>query len=202
MFVPECRSWKELFVYESNFIDPQPGYNGATPGCPMFENHMNALKFVLSDGWELNANTPLDIHRFLTRGIPFFEDYNSSGKYRTVDVWIGHDLCPNPILIPNLMNEWFEVTKKMMDSFLDKCGNETEARKIAWTSHHMFETIHPFIDGNGRTGRLILAKVLHDLGFDPVIIKFDDRFEYYDAIQSFRDEFWTGKQFVINNILI
>ena len=50
MFVPESKSWKELFVYESNFIDPQPGYNGGSPGCPMFENHMNALNFVLSDG--------------------------------------------------------------------------------------------------------------------------------------------------------
>ncbi len=201
MFVPEIRSWKELFVCESNFIDPQPGYVGNSPGCLMYENHMNALNFVLSDGWELNKNTPLDIHRFLTRGIPLFEDNNASGKYRTIDVWIGHELCPNHMVIQNLMNEWFDTTKKMMNSFIDRCGDESEARKIAWISHHMFETIHPFIDGNGRTGRLLLAKVLHQLGFDPIIVTFDQRFEYYDAIQNFRDQHWTGKQFHLNEII-
>jgi Fic family protein len=202
MFVPESRSWKELFVYESNWIDPQPGYNGTIPGCPMFENHMNALNFALSDGWELTYSTPLDIHRMLTKGIPFFEDRDNSGKYRTVDVWIGHDLCPNPILLPNLMNQWYEVTNKMMNSFIDKCGNQDEARRIAWISHHMFEVIHPFIDGNGRTGRLLLAKVLHDLGYDPLIVKFDDRAEYYEAIQDFRDNNWTGNQFYVENYTV
>jgi Fic family protein len=202
MFVPESRSWKELFVYESNWIDPQPGYNGTIPGCPMFENHMNALNFALSDGWELTYSTPLDIHRMLTKGIPFFEDRDNSGKYRTVDVWIGHDLCPNPILLPNLMNQWYEVTKKMMNSFIDKCGNQDEARRIAWISHHMFEVIHPFIDGNGRTGRLLLTKVLHDLGYDPLIVKFDDRAEYYEAIQDFRDNNWTGNQFYVENYTV
>ena len=202
MFVPESRSWKELFVYESNLIDPQPGYLGNSPGCPMYENHLNALNFAVSDGWELTVSTPLDIHRFLTRGIPFFEDMNSSGKYRTVDVWIGHDLCPNPILIPTLMDQWFQVTNKMINSFLDKCGTESDARNVAWISHHIFETIHPFIDGNGRSGRLLLAKVLHDLGYDPVIVRFDDRFEYYDCIQNFRDHYWTGKQFVFDDLLI
>ena len=189
-------------MYESNWIDPQPGYNGTIPGCPMFENHMNALNFVLSDGWELTYSTPLDIHRMLTKGIPFFEDRDNSGKYRTVDVWIGHDLCPNPILLPNLMNQWYEVTKKMMNSFIDKCGNQDEARRIAWISHHMFEVIHPFIDGNGRTGRLLLTKVLHDLGYDPLIVKFDDRAEYYEAIQDFRDNNWTGNQFYVENYTV
>ena len=198
MLLPISRTWKEEFVYQSGMIDPQPGYVSNAPGCKMFDNHIKALNFALSDGWELTPHTPLDIHRILTKDIPFFE--NDSGKYRTVDAWIGHDLCPNPILFPNLMNDWFTTTKKMMDKFTDLCGNEEEAKRIAWISHHMFEVVHPFIDGNGRTGRLLLAKILHDLGCDPIIVNFDDRFEYYDSIQSFRDEFWTGKMFIMENM--
>lgn len=202
MYQSSARSWKELFVHESNWIDPQPGYNGSVPGCPMFENHMNALNFAVSGGWELTSSTPLDIHRFLTREIPFFEDKGDSGKYRTVDVWIGHDLCPNYLLIPSLMEQWYKITKNMMDSFFNKCGTQGDARNIAWISHHMFEVVHPFIDGNGRTGRLILAKVLHDLGHEPLIVKFDDRFEYYKAIQNFRDNYWSGNQFLVDDFTI
>ena len=89
-------SWKHTYVVESNYIDPQPGYNGSKPGCTMYDNHMNALNFVLSDGWELNENTPLDIHRFLTKDIPFFEDHGNSGVYRKVDCTIGFEYCPYP----------------------------------------------------------------------------------------------------------
>ena len=55
--------WKNIYVAESNRIDPQPGYSGLYPGCKIYDNHLSALNFVLSDGWELNENTPLDIHR-------------------------------------------------------------------------------------------------------------------------------------------
>ena len=66
---------------------------------------------------------------------------------------------------------------------------------------HMFEVVHPFIDGNGRTGRLILNKVLNDLGQDPLIVKFSDRFSYYDSIQEFRDYSFTGNDFYLGEIL-
>jgi excinuclease ABC subunit B len=141
--------------------------------------------------FELKESTPLDVHRLLTKGIPFFEDCNMSGQYRTTSVWIGIDMCPKFVLLPSLMMQWYECTKKWMDS----CQDKKSAYNIAWASHNMFEVVHPFIDGNGRTGRLLFNKVLVELGCDPVIFQFDDRYEYYECIQEFRNSYWNGMQF-------
>lgn len=193
MKLPISKSWKEIFVIESSLIDPQPGYPCSRPGEIMFDNHMNAIEFVLSKGWELNENTPLDIHRILTRGISFYEDRGDSGKYRTCDVWIGENKCPTPYLVPILMkNDWHENTKNLMNKVY---AGEMKAIDAAWISHHIFEIIHPFVDGNGRTGRLLFNKFLFDCGEEPHVIFWEDRFIYYDSIEEFRTNHWTGKQF-------
>jgi Fic family protein len=188
-------NWKDVYVIESNRIDPQPGYSGLYPGCRMYDNHLSALNFVLSDGWELNKNTPLDIHRFLTKGIPYFEDSGNSGTYRKVDCFIGIETCPYPYQLQNLMIFWYEKTKELMNLVYE---NKMVAKDCALISHHIFEVIHPFIDGNGRTGRLLINKVLQDLGEEPIIIMFDDRNKYYDSIQNFRKTYWTGKYFTLD----
>ena len=55
--------------------------------------------------------------------------------------------------------------------------------------HLDFDGIHPFIDGNGRTGRLILNLMLMQNGYPPVSMKFADRRRYYDCFDSrFRNE--------------
>lgn len=188
--IPRCHTFKHLFIEESNAIDPQPGYDGNHPLCPLYINHMAALDFMLNKDWELTVNTPLDVHRILTKGIKFFEDRGMSGIYRNCDVFIGNEICPNAVKIPELMNVWFKETKQMMQN------EEMSAMEIAWTSHHMFEVIHPFIDGNGRTGRLLLNKILIQLGHDPVIINYSDRFQYYDAIKFFRYHHFEDGKFV------
>ena len=51
--------------------------------------------------------------------------------------------------------------------------------------HLEFESIHPFIDGNGRTGRLLMNFELMQNGYPPINVKFTDRKRYYDAFDSF-----------------
>jgi Fic family protein len=53
---------------------------------------------------------------------------------------------------------------------------------VAAEAHTRFVSIHPFIDGNGRTGRLIMNLILLQNGYTPVIIKNDKRVNYLDAI--------------------
>ena len=183
--------WKDIFVIESNKIDPQPGFTGDSKDCQMFKNHMNALEFATAIEFELKDSTALDIHRFLTKGIPFFEMNGMSGKYRENGVWVGGHECPKFHLIPHLMSSWYSCTKKWIETSLDY----QTCLRAAWASHNMFEVIHPFIDGNGRTGRLLFNKVMVEMGYDPVIFYYEDVQSYYECIQNFRDLFWTGSNF-------
>lgn len=55
---------------------------------------------------------------------------------------------------------------------------------MAAIAHYKFVYIHPFIDGNGRTGRLLMNLLLMQAGFPPVIIRVEDRPAYYEALKG------------------
>ncbi len=92
------------------------------------------------------------------------------------------------------------VQPYLIEPKMNELLTENEARKATMTTveriarfHLEFEGIHPFIDGNGRTGRLILNLELISEGFPPINVKFTDRKRYYDAFDAYYRDGDAGK---------
>lgn len=76
-----------------------------------------------------------------------------------------------------------------MEQLLEQYYNNTEhiVTKLA-RFHIEFESVHPFIDGNGRTGRLLVNLELMKAGYPPIDIKFADRIAYYNAFDEYHSK--------------
>jgi len=104
-----------------------------------------------------------------------------AGKYREHLVRIVNHLAP----------DWQDV-KKLMNNlvkFINKSKVGTNAVEFAARAHHRFEKIHPFGDGNGRIGRLLMNAILWHSGYPMLIIEYKKRKSYYRAFQKDEEEF-------------
>jgi Fic family protein len=162
-------AWKVRFVLESNKIDPQPGYQNV-PGDPRYDDHMAALEAAIAAGEAKQLASPLVLHQLLMQH--FKEMKNWSGVYRMYDVIVGSHPCPDWSLVPGLMKHWHDVVQS-------RILGGVPAEKTVWDIHIAFERIHPFIDGNGRTGRLLMVNHALCLGLEPWIVEYDKVKDYY-----------------------
>ncbi len=109
------------------------------------------------------------------------------GVYRKIPVKImgAYTEPVQPYLIEPKMNEL------LLENERRKSTMSTIERVARF--HLEFEGIHPFIDGNGRTGRLILNLELIRTGYPPINVKFTDRKRYYDAFDTYYRDGDAGK---------
>lgn len=137
-------------------------------------NHAAAIDFiekVVQKKEILCLDDILSIHRIILQSI----DPTNAGVFRTVMVRIlgSNTVFPNYLKVPILMTEFMSWLTTTQDHPV----------KIAAIAHFKLVSIHPFVDGNGRTARLLMNLLLLQQGYPLAIIKKEDRKAYIDSLE-------------------
>ena len=140
--------------------------------------HKEAFQYVqtlVSENLPLTEKIIKDIHYLVLS-----DKKDDRGVYRNV-----------PVRIMGASNEPAQpyMIRPKMEQLLIEYHENTEDIITKLAKFHIeFESIHPFIDGNGRTGRLLVNLELMKAGYPPIDIKFTDRLSYYKAFDDFHSK--------------
>ncbi|WP_374246801.1 Fic family protein [Zoogloea sp.] len=180
-------SLSDLLLYE---MDAQPGV--PIDDVQEVSSYVHALDHGLArlrDGLPLSRRLLCEVHQALMtagRGIQ-----RSPGEFRRNQVWIGGHRADEAHFVPpppDRLDDCFAA----LERFLNDVDGPTAPVIKAALAHVQFETIHPFMDGNGRLGRLLIPLVLVEAGVlqEPLLylsVFFKrHRQTYYDLLQQVR----------------
>ena len=179
------------FTYNSNAIEGNTltlketalALEGMTIDQKPLKDHLEAVghrdaflyvQDVAKQELPLSETVIKNIHALVLMNRP-----DDKGVYRRIPVRImgAYTEPVQPYMIEPRMTELLSANEERKNTM-------TDIERIA-LFHLEFEGIHPFIDGNGRTGRLILNLDLIRNGYPPINVKFTDRKRYYDAFDAF-----------------
>lgn len=167
-----------LSIYETKVVLE----DGITIGGKTVREHLEVLNIRGALGWlesAARAQTPItedtirDLHQIVMQGILPDE----AGQYRRVPVYIRGALHvpPNWIKVPDLMRTFSEQLQQ---------NTGDHPVRVAAGAHIELVRIHPFIDGNGRTARLLTNLLLVRAGYPPALYTTDHRRDYMQALDT------------------
>lgn len=190
--VANLREWFKIeLTYTSNAIEGNTlsraetalvVEKGITVDGKTLQEHLEAVNHAQAFDWvmqrihstkkDITERTILDLHQLILQKI----DDIDAGRYRTVPVRIAGStvIMPNAMKVPDLMNEFISWLQTSSDHPLT----------VAVDAHFKLVSIHPFVDGNGRTARLLMNLLLMQSGYPPAITRKEDRKQYIARIEK------------------
>lgn len=172
-------------------------------------NYVKAIKYAI----ELSNELPIcsryikQIHKVLMNGVRGNEKY--PGEFRKTQNWIGTigSTIKNAKYIPPNVEDTVECMS-LLDKYINEDSDIDDLIKIALI-HYQFETIHPFLDGNGRIGRLLIIVYLmskNKLSYPCLYISYylkRNQLEYYDRMSAVRnrDDYIQWVEFFLKGII-
>lgn len=166
-------SVKDTFNYLFNDILP---LGKSKKELHMADNLLKAWNYLEENVKRMPTEIDLKtLHKFINQGI---EEDSTLENYKKLQNYIGGVLTSSYLFVEERMKQlmkWIKQSFKHVDDF-----------EVAFQSHSQFETIHPFVDGNGRVGRLLINWLLINKGLSPIAIPFNERVNYINALENSR----------------
>jgi len=140
----------------------------------------DAVEFIQKTKEHISLNLIKELHKIVFKNSKNFAgNFRKEGEEVVVKDGLGnvvHYGAPQQRIVSLLKEliEWYNKNRKKYPGLI-----------LATVVHNQFENIHPFVDGNGRVGRLLLNNILIKNKLPPVNINFKNRKEYYSALQEY-----------------
>jgi len=199
----EWENFTEDFVYNTNAIEGSTVTEEEVPEILHKKKPENAeeietkgvakaVNYIRKTKEDLSLNLLLKLHELCFKGSKYF-----AGQFRKVNVVVRNSI--GQILHAGVPKE---ELKDYLNDFIEwykKNKNNFKPLVLAAILHNQFEHIHPFQDGNGRVGRLLLNFILLKNNYPPINIMFEDRYEYYRTLQEYskKDDLKPTLKFLI-----
>ncbi|MBI3032200.1 Fic family protein [Candidatus Woesearchaeota archaeon] len=136
-------------------------------------NEKDTFDYIIKEKPTINKEIIIDIHQRLVKNID-----QRTGSFRKQNVRVfGAEFTPTEAkyveIDMNILLKWHEQHKRKLHPLI-----------LASIFHEKFEKIHPFYDGNGRTGRMLINLIILQNNLPPLVIKNKTRNEYYTALSE------------------
>ena len=148
------------FIKESNAIEEVHTHQA-------IQDSLEAWEYLKNRSLKLGMDDVLLVHKLVLKNLR----PDIAGKLRKLNVRVGDRLCP----------DW-EFVKGSLAVLMTMLPKKTMLEVLRW--HIDFEALHPFEDGNGRVGRLIMAHQSNKLNLHPILFRANDRSGYYSLFHG------------------